>query len=69
MTDQSIDAEIEANNRRKEAHDDDNDGSVVDALEDALNPIADAIERAGEDDDSESAEERREGNDADQRSS
>jgi hypothetical protein len=69
MTDRDIQAEIEANNRRKEAQDNEDDGSIVDAFEDALDPITDAIHRSGDDDNGDLAEERRELNDEEQRSS
>lgn len=69
MTDRSIEAEIKANNRRKEAERDDDDGTLVDVVENAVAPFTDAIKRSGDEDDKELREERREGNDADQRSS
>ena len=69
MSDRSVEAEIEENNRRKEARDGNDNGSVVDALDDVLDPITDAIERSAVDDDSDLLEKRREGNDADQRAS
>ena len=69
MTDRSVEAEIEANNRRKEAEGKDDDGTILDTFEDALNPITDAIRRSADDDDSDLVEERRERNDEDQRTS
>jgi len=65
MTDHSVDDEIKANNRRKEASRDGDDKNVVELLEDTVAPIAQAVER--EQDDEESVAQRREGNDADQR--
>lgn len=64
MTDRSVEKEIEANNRRKEAQDDD-DGSLVDTVENVLDPITDAIVR--DDDDPEDETKRRIRNDSDQR--
>lgn len=62
MTDKDVQREIEANERRAREHEDDNDvdeGGIVGALEDLLDPF----DRADEGD----AEDRREQNDAEQR--
>lgn len=70
MTDHSIDKEIEANNRRKEARERaaDDDGTLIDAAEEVIAPITDTLGRA-RDVDSEDLERRRAANDEDQRDS
>jgi hypothetical protein len=47
MSDRSIAKEIEANNRRKEIENENEDGdpAIDDALEEALDPITEAIRR------------------------
>ena len=65
MTDDTVDKEIEENQRRKDEHDENDDGTLVGAVEGAFTPLTDAL--ATDDDDDESAVERRDGNDADQR--
>lgn len=70
MTDHSIEKEIEANNRRKEARDGaaEDDGTLIDAAEEAIAPITNTLGRF-RDVDSEDLERQREANDEDQRES
>jgi hypothetical protein len=70
MTDHSVEKEIEANNRRKEARDRaaEDDGTLIDAAEEVIAPITDSLARF-RDVDSEDLEHRREANDDDQRES
>jgi hypothetical protein len=70
MTDNSIEKEIEANNRRKEARDqaEEDDGTLVDAAEEAIAPITNVLGRVN-DIDQDDLERRREANDEDQRGS
>jgi hypothetical protein len=49
MTDRSVEKEIEANERRKELAEEDDDPAVVDALEEVFDPITDAIRRTDDD--------------------
>lgn len=68
MTDRDVQREIEANEQRaSDAARDDDEGGVLDTAEEALSPITEAIGEAGDDDDEEAAESRRELNDAAQR--
>jgi hypothetical protein len=66
MTDRSIEKEIEANERRKELENEDDDPPIVDALEDAFDPMTDAIRRT-DDDQVEDVDRQTVENDADQR--
>jgi len=65
MTDPDVEREEELN-RRRHVDEDDDDGSIVDTVEAAMDPITRAIQGSS-DVDEEDVEDRREANDAEQR--
>jgi hypothetical protein len=66
MEDDSIRREIEENNARKDAEQDDQRG-LTGLVDDAISPITEAIDRAGSDDDEQDPADEAIRNDADQR--
>ncbi len=69
MSDRSVEREIEANEERADDTERDDDGSVVDTVEQAVNPLTQGLDTrvGGDNDDDDDADRDRRLNDADQR--